>query len=84
MLKIHGDRIILDKEVYVGTLSLGMLITDKRPKICTTENCEKYKELLHETNVIYHDYDPESSYLRANRSMKWNKVLQPTESSRKE
>ena len=47
------------------------------PKTYTKGDYERYKELLHDANVMYCDYDPESSYPQANRSTKWNKVLRP-------
>ena len=77
VFKIHGDNIMLDDKVDVRTPGLWTLITDKSPKTYTKEDYERYKELLHETNVMYRDCDPKSSYSRANRSTKWNKVLRP-------
>ena len=77
VLKMFADNIMLDGEVYVATSGLWTLITDKSPKTYTKEDYERYKELLHETNVMYRDYDPKCSYPRANRSTKWNKVLRP-------
>ena len=64
ILKIYGDNIMLDDEVYVGTPGLWTLIIDKSPKTYTKEDYERYKELLHETNAMYRDYDPQSSYQR--------------------
>ena len=55
ILKLYGDNIMLDDEVYVGTSGLWTLITDKSPKTYTKEDNERYKELLHETNVMYRD-----------------------------
>ena len=75
IIKIQGDNIALDDEVYVGTPSLWALITDRNPKEYTQENYERCKEPLYATNVIYRDYDPGRSYPRANRSKKWNKIL---------
>ena len=66
---------MLDDGVYVGTPGLWTLITDKSPKTYTKEDYERYNELLHETNVMYRDCDPEGSYPPSNRSTKWNKVL---------
>ena len=57
ILKIHGDNIMPDDEVYVGTSGLWTLITYKSPKTYTEEDYERYKELLHETNVLYRDSD---------------------------
>ena len=40
ILKIYGDNIMLDDEVYIGTL-----ITDKSHKTYIKEDYERYKEL---------------------------------------
>ena len=42
ILKIYGDNIMLNDEVYVGTSGLWMLITDKCPKTYTKEDDESY------------------------------------------
>ena len=70
ILEIYCDNIMLNDEVYVGTSGLWTLITYKSSKTYTKEDDERYKELLHETNVMYRDYDPKSSYPGANRSTK--------------
>ena len=45
--RLGKDLILLDDEAYVGTHGLWS------PKTYTKEDYERYKELLHETNVMY-------------------------------
>ena len=71
----QDDNIVIDGEVYVGTPGLWSLITDVKPKGYTENDYERYKELLHETNVLRRNYDPDSSYPRSSKSKKWGKVL---------
>ena len=47
------------------------------PKEYLFEDYERYKELLYQTNILYRDYDPRSSYPRVNKSRKWTKILRP-------
>ena len=67
-----GDQANQD-EVYIRTTGLWTLITDKSRK----EDYERYEELLYETNVLYRNCDPRSSYPRAHRSKKGNKICRP-------
>ena len=78
LIDIIGDNIVIDDEVYIGTPGLWSLITDKTPKEYDVRvHYERYKELLHETNTLYHRYNPRSNYPRASRSRKWNAILRP-------
>ena len=80
IVKIEGDNIVIGDEVYIGTPGLWALITDKIPptaKEYDAEDYERYKELLYETNVLHHHYEPANKYPRANRSLKWQKLLGP-------
>ena len=63
--------------VYIGTPGMQTLITEKNPKEHDEEDYKRYKEPIYETNVLYRDYDPQSSYPRANRSMKWKTIFHP-------
>ena len=76
-IKIAGDDIIIDGEVYDGTPGLWSLITDKAPKQYTEDDLGRYKELLHETSAMHQHYDPRSRYPRASRSKKWTHILRP-------
>ena len=77
MIKIQGDIIEIDGEIYMGTPGLWVLITERNPKEYSSEDYELYKELLYERKVLYRDYDPRSSYPRGNKSKKWTKILRP-------
>ena len=44
----------------MDTLGLWALITEKSPKENSSEDYERYKKFLYETNVLYGDYDPRS------------------------
>jgi hypothetical protein len=77
LIDIVGDNIVIDDEVYIGTPGLWSLITDKTPKDYDDNDYGRYKELLHETNTLYHHYDPHSNYPRASKSRKWNAILRP-------
>ena len=75
IIKIQDDNIVIDNEVYVGTPDLWTLITEKNPKEYDEQDYERYKELIYKTNVLCRDYDPRSSYPRANRSTKWKTIF---------
>ena len=63
IMKIQDDNIVIGNEVYIGTPDLWTLITENNPEGYGEEDYERY-------NVLYRDYDPRSSYPRANRLMK--------------
>ena len=77
VVQFQGDDIVVDGEVYTGTPGLWALIVDKNPKLYDQNDYERYKELLHESHVLYRNFDPDSHYPRANRSKKWRKILSP-------
>ena len=76
-VEFQGDDIVIDGEVYPGTLGFWSLVTAKNPKDYSSEDYERYKELLHETDVLYRNNDPQSSYPRTSRSKKWTTLLHP-------
>ena len=76
-IKINGDDIIIDGEVYNGTPGLWSLITDKTHKQYDNGDLERYKELLHETSAMHQNYDSRSRYPRASGSKKWTQILAP-------
>ena len=79
IIRIEGDNIVIGDEVYIGTPGLWTLITDRIPTAVeyNTDDYERYKELLYETSVLHHHYDPSSNYPRSNRSLKWHRLLGP-------
>ena len=76
IIKIQCDNIVISNVVYVRTPGLWTLITKKNPKEYDEKDYERYKELIYETNMLYHDYDPRSSYPR-DRLTKWKTILDP-------
>ena len=75
VIKIQGDNIEIDG-VHGYIWFLGV-ITERNPKDYSSEDYVRYKQLLYETNVLYRDYDPWSSYSRANKSKKWTTIFRP-------
>ena len=63
-IKINGDDITIDGEVYDGTPGLWSLITDKSPKQYDNEDLERYKELLYETSDMHQHYNSHDPYPR--------------------
>ena len=70
-IKINGDDITIDGEIYHGTPDLWSLITDKAPKQYDNVDLERYKELLQETSAM-HQHD---TYPRAIGGKKWTHIL---------
>ena len=64
VLEIQGDNIVNDGEMYMSTPGLWTLITEINHKEYSSEDYDRYKELLYETNVLYHDYDPRGNKLK--------------------
>ena len=62
LIDIVGDNIVIDDEVYIRIPGLWSLITDKTPKEYDERDYERYKELLHETNVLYQNYNTHRNY----------------------
>ena len=82
IITISGDDIIVDNVVYDGSPGLWSLITEKgknelSPYIKDNEDFEHYIQLLKQTNVLYHDFNPESTHPRSNSSWKWKQLLAP-------
>ncbi len=70
-----------DDSMYVGDVSFSAtpgfwsLVTDKFPRNYTKEDLSRYKELLHESNALYQEYDPETRHPRSSKSHKWKRIL---------
>ena len=61
VIKIQVDNIELYGEMYMGTPGLWMLIAERNPKEYSSEDYERYKELLYETNLLHRVSDPRST-----------------------
>ena len=76
-IKIEGDDIRIDGEMYAGTPGLWSLITSKTPNNYTEHDLQRYKELLYETSALHQHYDSSDPYPRASGSKKWKQILAP-------
>lgn len=82
IVKIVGDNLIVDNDVYTGSKGLWTLITGVTKNQIGNIN-EKYNEadlyqyikLLRQTSALHQDFDPENSHPRSNRSWKWKNLL---------
>ena len=81
-VKIYGDDIIVDNEVYNGTKGLWALITGvKKNQIgdigekFTENDLLEYIRLVRQTSVLHQNFDPENNYPRSNSSWKWKHFL---------
>ena len=70
-----------DDSMYVGDVTFSAtpgfwsLVTDKFPRNYTKEDLSRYKELLHESNALYQEYDPETRHPRSSKSHKGKRIL---------
>ena len=64
-------------KIYDGTPGLWSLITEKKPKEYTLQDQEAYKDLLIQTNAIYHNNDPASGRAKSSKSSKWKTIIAP-------
>ena len=71
------DSMKVGDEIYEGTPGFWSLVAEKNPTEFTESDFERYKELLHETSALHHDYDMFEAYPRANKSKKWRNILGP-------
>ena len=53
---------------------LWALTTEGNPNEYSSEDYKRHKELLYDANVFYRDYESRSSYPRANKLKKWDKI----------
>lgn len=79
---IKMDNIILNKvnKVYKGTRGLWRLVTSSsyiENDQYTSDDLERYKDILMKTSAIYHNNDPTSSRPKASGGHKWKKMIKP-------
>ena len=81
--KIGNKRATIgpDDSIHVGdvkfyaTPGFWSLATEKIPRNYTEDDLSRYKELLHETDAMYQDYDPLSHRPRSSGGHKWKMIL---------
>ena len=76
MIKIKGNDIVVDGDIYHGTPGLWSLITDKHPQHFTETDFTWYKDILHQTSALHQDYIRYNNP-RASKSKKWTSILRP-------
>ena len=78
-IKIIGNDIKIEDEIYPGTTGLWELIVRKElPKtVFTEEDYLNYGRILKQTDAIYHDYNPMSNKPRSSKGEKWAKLIKP-------
>jgi hypothetical protein len=78
-VRIDGDDIIVGDKVYEGTPGLWELIVSKTPNdnIYTLSDKDKYTDILLSTNTLRRNNDPNESYPKSSRSIKWTNLLKP-------
>ena len=63
---------------FDATPGFWSLVTRKYPRgYYSEEDLSQYKELLHETNALYKDYDPTTRRPHLTSSRKWTSILRP-------
>ena len=74
IMKIQGNNIVIDHEVYIGKPRLWTLITGNNPmKMITRDTNNSFtKPMCSTVTMLLKVVNP-----RANRSTKWNKILHP-------
>ena len=81
---IQGDDILVENEVYHGTVGLWRLITGvKESQIgvigrdFTDEDLLEYAKLLRQTSALHRDFNPNNPRPRSSSSWKWKFILRP-------
>jgi len=82
IVKIVGDNLIVDNDVYTGTKGLWTLITGATKKQIGNIG-EKYNEadvyqyikLLQQISALHQNFDPKDPHPRSSRSWKWKNFL---------
>ena len=76
-IKINGDDITIDGEVYGGTPGLWSLITDKAPNSTTMWTWSSIKNFSTKTSAMRQHYNSHDPYPRASGGKKWTQILAP-------
>ena len=81
-ITIQGDDIVIKGKVYHGTKGLWELLGEKREENFTHEYKEydeedrrNYMDILDDTDVLRHNFDPDSTRPRSSASWKWTNIL---------
>ena len=69
------DSMLVGDVTFSATPGFWSLVTERYPRNYTSKYLSLYKELLHETNALYQEYDPSTNRPRASSSHKWKMIL---------
>ena len=69
------DSMLVGDVTFSATPGFWSLVTERYPRNYTSKDLSLYKELLHETNALYQEYDPATNRPRASSSHKWKMIL---------
>ena len=78
-VNIEDNDINVDDIIFEGTPGFWELITSKNPNPdnYTSEDLNKYRQLLLLTNAVYRDNNPDNNNPKSSKSPKWKNIIKP-------
>lgn len=76
-IRVKGNHIQVDDELYNGTVGLWKLLTEAKPQGYTDNDLESYKQMIIQTHAMFQNNDPSSKRPKASKSYKWNELISP-------
>ena len=78
-VNIEDNDINVDDIIFEGTPGFWELITSKNPNPdnYTSEDLDKYRQLLLLTNAVYRDNNPDNNNPKSSKSPKWKNIIKP-------
>ena len=75
--KEDNDINVDDDIIFEGTPGFWELITSKNPENYTSEDLEKYQQLVILTNTAYQGNNPKNNKAKSSKSPKWKNIIKP-------
>ena len=76
-VNIEDNDINVDDIIFEGTPGFWELITSKNPDNYTSEDLEKYQQLVILTNTAYQGNNPKNNKAKSSKSPKWKNIIKP-------
>ena len=76
-VNIEDNDINVDDIIFEGTPRFWELITSKNPENYTSEDLEKYQQLVILTNTAYQGNNPKNNKAKSSKSPKWKNIIKP-------
>ena len=76
-VNIEDNDINVDDIIFEGTPGFWELITSKNPENYTSEDLEKYQQLVILTNTAYQGNNPKNNKAKSSKSLKWKNIIKP-------